>query len=52
MKTVEKGNFLSAGGTPRLLLSPVSPRFPVPVPKAPLTDLVTFFGHHLFDHIA
>ena len=51
MKTVEKGNFLSAGGTPCLLLSPLSPTSPVPVPKTPLTDPVTFFGHHLFDHI-
>lgn len=24
---------------------------PPVVPQAPLTDLVTFFGHHLFDHI-
>lgn len=24
---------------------------PSAIPEAPLTDLVTFFGHHLLDHI-
>lgn len=37
----EEGAFSLGGGPPGVLLSP----------KAPLTDLVTFFGHHLLDHI-
>lgn len=41
MNAGKKEKFLCVSGVPCLL----------PPPKAPFTDLVTFFRHHLFDHI-